>query len=153
MAEEGKGGEVKKKSNMLLFIVIGVVILALLGGGAFFFMQSKSSKKENNQEKEEKKFGEIFKLNEFVVNLSEVTRYLKAQIVLEVDNKKVLDELEKKRPEIRDSIILLLSSKSATELSDLSGKRKLKNEIMLRINNLLETGKVIDVFFVQFVIQ
>ena len=62
-------------------------------------------------------------------------------------------ELEKIQPRIRDTLILLLSSKTYLDLSSLEGKQQLKQEIKQKIAALPSGRKVSDVFFTEFVAQ
>jgi flagellar FliL protein len=50
-------------------------------------------------------------------------------------------------------MIELLSSKTYSELATLHGKERLKSEIMIRLNSILKTGSVKNVFFTEFVMQ
>jgi flagellar FliL protein len=60
-------------------------------------------------------------------------------------------------PEIRNRILLLLTSKTAADLSPLSGKQQLSGEIIDEIRKTLDSEmlreEVMDVLFTSFVIQ
>lgn len=151
-------GVVQKKSK-LMPIIIGVVLLVVVAGAAAFlvpkFLNKGAAEGEDASVEEvtSDEPGEYYEMREFVVNLSEVTRYLKTRIVLEVDSAKAVDEIEAKNPRIRDDVLILLSSKSTTELSDLAGKNQLKDQLTFRINRVLKKGRVMNIYFKQFVIQ
>ena len=172
MADEAKTQEkAPKKKSPLKLIMIMVLVLAILGGGGVFAYKKllappsklAAEGKIATQGEEEDlstnakmpKFGQIFDLEPFVVNLADQkeTRYLKAKISLELKGEKVTDEMNKRLPQIRDIIIELLSSKSYEELATLHGKEHLKNEIMIRLNSVLKTGSIENVFFTEFVMQ
>ncbi len=169
MAEEDKTKEEKtKKKSPLKLIIILVLILAILGGGGFFAYKKflapkpKTAKQPMTAQEEEAlppgqlpKFGQIFDLDPFIVNLADQkeVHYLKVKISLELKGKKVTDEMNKRLPQVRDIIIELLSSKTFEELATLHGKEHLKNEIMIRLNSILKTGSVEHVFFTEFVMQ
>ncbi|MGQ9655133.1 MAG: flagellar basal body-associated FliL family protein [Thermodesulfobacteriota bacterium] len=55
--------------------------------------------------------------------------------------------------ELRDSIIVLLSSKRSQELSTIEGKDRLREEILSRLNARLQSATVVRVFFKDFIIQ
>ncbi len=172
MADEAKTQEeAPKKKSPLKLIIIMVLVLAILGSGGFFaykkFLAPKpkpaaegeitaqGEKKESSANAKMPKFGQIFDLEPFIVNLADQkeTRYLKAKISLELEGEKITDEMNKRLPQIRDIIIELLSSKSYEELATLHGKEHLKNEIVIRLNSVLKTGLVKNVFFTEFVMQ
>ncbi|WP_456488084.1 flagellar basal body-associated protein FliL [Caminibacter pacificus] len=174
MAEEKENKEVEEKEeksgggNKLLLIVIIVLLLLLLiiGGLVAYFLLSgnddQADQPQQQQKIEKKKkvadmteIGPIYPLDKFVVNLvsTNADRYLKCKIDLELDSQELQKEIDKKLPAIRDLIIRILSSKTVEEIQTAKGKEKLKEEIKRKINQMLETGEVRNVYFTEFVIQ
>jgi len=173
MAEEKENQEVEEKeesnsSNKLLLIVIIVLLLLLLiiGGLVAYFLLSGGDEEApppQEQKKIEKKkkvsdlteIGPIYPLDKFVVNLvsTNADRYLKCKIDLELDSQELQQEIDKKLPAIRDLIIQILSSKTVEEIQTSKGKEKLKEEIKRKINEILTTGEVRNVYLTEFVIQ
>lgn len=70
-------------------------------------------------------------LEPFVVNLADrdTDRYAQVGITLEVDDPKFAEEMKAYLPSIRNSILLILSHKSAAEMLDREGKEQLAAEI------------------------
>ncbi len=97
----------------------------------------------------------LFSLPPLTVNLSDTgtSKYLKVGIDIELVNADAAKEVERQRARIRDAIIILLSSKSYSQLSTTTGKIAIKNEIASRINQILQTPRVIQVYFTDFVVQ
>jgi flagellar FliL protein len=170
MAEEKENQEVEEKkesgSNKLLLIVIVVLLLLLLVIGglvAYFLLSSNDQTDQPEPQKVEKKkkvqnmteIGPIYPLDPFIVNLvsNNADRYLKCKIDLELDSPDLQQEIDKKLPAIRDLIIRILSSKTVEEIQTAKGKEKLKEEIKRKINEILTTGEVRNVYFTEFVIQ
>ncbi len=173
MAEEKENQEVeqepkKEGGNKLLLIVIIVLLLLLLviGGLVAYFLLSGNDDTQQppqQQQKIEKKhkvdsmteIGPIYPLDPFVVNLvsPNADRYLKCKIDLELDSPDLQKEIDKKLPAIRDLIIQILSSKSVEEIQTAKGKQKLKEEIKRKINEILTTGEIKNVYFTEFVVQ
>ncbi|MCX8028116.1 MAG: flagellar basal body-associated FliL family protein [Thermodesulfovibrionales bacterium] len=158
MAEEkegAEGGEPKKKgSKLLIIIIIAVIVLAGAGGGTYFFLFKKSDKKE--EKKEEKPSQTVnFGFDPFVVNLSDATsnRFLKVTIQIELANAKLVDIAKSRTPQMRDAIITLLTSKSSDTLIAPEGKLQLKDEITIRMNQIMGEGNVKNVFLTEFVMQ
>ena len=56
-------------------------------------------------------------------------------------------------PQIRDAILLLMSNKTFSEMSDLQGKLQLRAELLSRINSFFRKGKVQKIYFTEFVVQ
>ena len=156
----------EKGSNKLLLIVIIVLLLVLLiiGGLVAYFLLSEEEKKEEATspkiEKNKKisnmtQIGPIYPLEKFIVNLlsNHSSRYLKCKIDLELDSPELQEEIDKKLSPIRDLIIRILSSKTVEEIQTSKGKEKLKEEIKRKINEILTTGEIRNVYFTEFVIQ
>lgn len=166
-AAEGGGAS---KGGMMKFIIIGLVAVLLLGGGAFAYFkffaghgEEEKAKEEGHGEKSEKDKevgqagmpGTMFPLESFIVNLagSEGKRFLKITIDLELDKAEAAEEVKARLPQVKDSILILLSSKSFEEIYTVQGKFKLRDEVISRTNSFLKTGKVKNIYFTEFVIQ
>jgi len=150
--EEGSG----KKSKLKLIIL--VVLIVALGGGGFFGYKKFFGKKSEEVAEEQKPTipqTVTYQLDTFLVNLADPggKRYLKLTMELELDNSKVIDEITKENFKIRDTILLILSSKEFDDISTVGGKLALKKEIMAKLNGMLHTGKVLNIYFTEFLVQ
>ena len=166
--EENQEEKSEKGGSKILLIVIVILLLLLLiiGGAVAYFLLSNNDSQDNpdqaKQEKVEKKktsdltqMGPIYPLDQFIVNLlsNNSERYLKCKISLELDAPDLQQELDKKLPAVRDMIIQILSSKTVEEIQTARGKEKLKEEIKRKLNAMLTTGEIKNVYFTEFVIQ
>ncbi|MGB3212389.1 MAG: flagellar basal body-associated FliL family protein [Desulforhopalus sp.] len=156
-----KGGSKKK------LLIIGAVILVLLiggGAGAWFFLQEKPKNQASQDPSQQvpvpalqqrSEIGPMVNIDEFIVNIisGEGSHYVKASITVELTNPEVQTEVEQRMPQMRDAILLLISNKTYEELQDLQGKKQLKAELSSKINSFLQTGKVISIYFTNFVVQ
>jgi len=99
--------------------------------------------------------GIMYPLDLFTVNLLSESgrRYLKVELNLEIEGEELAHELDTKKPLLRDIIIRILSSKSLEEISTAKGKETLKEQIVTEINPRIKDGKVMNVYFVDFVVQ
>ena len=99
--------------------------------------------------------GVVFDLDPFIVNLADAPdiRYLKMTIKLEVENEGVSANLSARIPQLRDTILVLLSSKDSTSIRSPQGKFQLRDEITQRINGLLPKPGVKTAYFTDFVVQ
>ncbi len=158
MEEGGGGGGIIR----LLIVVIPALLIGL--GGGYFLGSSMVEQAVVEEEQKEPKpasadptemVGEVFSLDPFVVNLNESrgNRYLKTTISLEMSDKELLSELERREPQIRDMTLALLTSKNTRELQALEGKFRLREELISRVNAMLINGHIKRVYFTEFVIQ
>ena len=95
-------------------------------------------------------------LKDFVVNLNDQgqNRFLKLKIKLVVEGGKVAAEIAASSAKISDALITFLSSKRVADLNTPLGKKVLKKQLIDLFNNkLVTTGKVLDMYYVNLVIQ
>ena len=166
MAEKEKGKEKEKveeappeKGSNIKWIVIAIVVLLVLGGGGFVSWKTFLNPAQEDGNKEGKpirvQLGPTFPLEVFIVNLAGTSgeRYLKVNLELELKESSLAAELEKRSPQIRDTILLLLSGKTFEDVATFKGKTRIRNEITARLNTLLEPGSIKKVYFTEFVVQ
>lgn len=153
----------------ILLIALAVVNMLVVAGVGFMLFQGR--KKEAAEPKieqvikgeaaaqhheataEKEVIGKVIPLEKFIVNLagSKGRKVLSASIELEVQGEHVFDEIEKRKPQIRDIIIIILSSKTIEQLEKREGKDELRNEIKDTINSFLVQGRITNVFFTEFI--
>jgi flagellar FliL protein len=97
--------------------------------------------------------GEMIPLETFLVNLSghRGNMLLKVSMEFEVEGEKIAAEIDKRKPQIRDIIIILLSSKTHAQMESPEGKEFLREEIRDTVNTFLSTGKIKRVHFTEFI--
>ena len=157
-----EGAEVKKsKKGLFIIIIIAVLVLGGGGFGAYWFLlrtpppTAAELAEIEAAKKPEPVILPVFALKPFVVNLADKKsrRYLKVTMKLELSNEELLEEVDKRRAQLRDVVLTLLSSKTAAEISTLEGKFLLRQDIIKRVNVNLVTGKVTKVYWEEFVVQ
>jgi flagellar FliL protein len=158
--EEAVADEPPKKKKGKLFLVLGILlVLGSVGGGAAWYFTQPDTKSADHHV--EKQLPPVFvTLETFTVNLQADgggEHYLQVGIDLKVTDPAVVDLVKLHMPEIRNSVLLLLSSRSAEQIASLEGKQKLSAEIQEQVNKPLN-GKAVGngvtgVFFTSFVIQ
>ncbi|HPT62810.1 MAG TPA: flagellar basal body-associated FliL family protein [Candidatus Atribacteria bacterium] len=151
--------DLEKKKSFSFQMIMLIVTLALLAFMIFVYlhqsgMWDKLFASSLQEAKATSSFIYIFEQN-FLVNLSDkdVLRYLKMTLGVEISDQRVAEEIKNKTVEIRDAIITLVSAQTSEDLSTTEGKEKLKLLIADSINSFLNSGKVIKVYFVDFVMQ
>lgn len=152
--EEKTKEEPKKPSKKLLIIIIisSIVLVMLIATVVTAVILTKRSEKIEVQTKE---MLYLVPMREFLVNLIDYggRRFLKATIELEVDNPAVMAEITTKETILRNYIINILSSKTFNDVKDIEGKTALRKDIISKSNLILKTGKVLNVYFNEFIIQ
>jgi flagellar FliL protein len=140
-----------------------VVFMALVGGG-FYVMWTKIAaltppeeivEEELEVETEIAEIGEMLPLDTFVVNLADTggKRYLRATMQLELAPEQTKEIFEQRLPQIRDVILTILPTKTFEDIRSVDGKTALREEILKRLNALLNVEGVVNIYFTEFVIQ
>lgn len=129
-----------KKKKPILLIGIVVVVLLLGGGGAAFFLLG--GKKDTGEEHADEAAEEHAKppvyvtLDPFTVNLTSEgsERFLQVGIDLKVSGPEIVEKVKLHLPEIKNGVLLLLTSKRVEDLSGIEGKNTLREEIRDIVN-------------------
>jgi flagellar FliL protein len=167
-------------SNKVLLILVGLVlVLVLVMGGGMFMIYTKlpsASPKavvpeagaeagaESIPEKAKPEdIGSVVSMETFIVNLADPggNRYLRVTMDLELAGKPgdksagkaAGDEITKRMPQIRDAILMILSTKRYADISTPEGKTALREEILNAVNGLLASSQISRIYFKEFVIQ
>jgi flagellar FliL protein len=160
--------------KMVIIIVAGTLALGLGGAFAVFKLmagdhggegqkaEATVEKSAGSGETEAKQAtskagspGAIYDVEPFIVNLADTpeVRYLKLTVKLELDNQDTSAELASRVPQLRDTILVLLTSKDAASIRTAQGKFQLRDEITQRVNSLLPKPGVRATYFTDFVVQ
>lgn len=160
-----------KSQKPILFIVLAVVNMLIVASvGVMLYMGKKKEtaqptiddviegehKAQEKEEHAEEEFvGTLIPMETFLVNLagSRGGKLAKINMELEVDGAKVQEEIEKRKPQIRDIIITLLSSKNYDQVSSKDGKESLRGEIKDTVNSFLTKGHIKRVYFTEFILN
>lgn len=159
MAEEEKPEvqekEVKKvsKKKLVIFLIIGILIIILAASAVFLI----GSKKEGGEAKETHKSKEtvLYQMEPIVVNLFDPTgkRYLQLRLSLELENKKLEEEIKSREPQIMDVIISTLSSKTPEEVLQPEAKEMIKQELLSKINSSFGKDVVLNIYITQYIVE
>lgn len=163
---EEKPGSGQKPVLFIGLAVINLVFMGLISYMVFAgkkaeeekttiedIVESESAAQEVDAEKvDDEMIGTLVPLETFLVNLSGVRggRLMKITMSLEVNSVDVQNEIDKRNPEIRDTILILLASKTFDQVSSKDGKDYLREEVKDTLNSFLTKGKVRRVLFTEF---
>ena len=153
-------------SNKIVFALVGILFIVMIGltGGLFMIWnklsateaQANNTGSPNGQGQEiQQTPGVIFPMETFIVNLADEggKRYLRVTMDLELAQGTAEDDLKKRLPQMRDSILMVLPSKRFDEIRTVEGKTSLRNEIIANLNGLLGQERITSIYFTEFVVQ
>ena len=157
-------------STKMLVIIIGAVILVLgMMGGGFFLMWTQMNNTlaqvqmqnaggnatEEAAAEEEATILPTFKMDTLIVNLADQggKRYLRITMELELSAPEVIEEINLRMPQLRDTFLMVLPSKQYEEIRGTEGKIALRDELIAKMNAILKKGTVTTIYFTEFVVQ
>jgi flagellar FliL protein len=166
-AEEAPEQPPKKKSKLPLLVSV-LVLVAGAGAAAWYLgllpfgghgdrhAEATAAIEEGGEHAAKPKGpGPILPLETFIANLADDggNRYLKATFQVEFLGAAVPPDVNARLPQIRDLLLTLLSSKTFDEVRTAEGKQQLREEIIARINQVLDRDAVKAVYFTEFIVQ
>jgi len=99
--------------------------------------------------------GEIYEMEDFTVNTfqSGGRRFANIKLALETKNEQVVEELKKRNPQIRDMMLKYFRSKTVLELTNPAFPDSSASELVDEINQILTTGEVTNLFYLDLIVQ
>lgn len=171
MAEEGENAEEESTGGKKKLLVIIILVLLLIAGGAAgaYFAGLFSGGEEKQTEEGESVDAETspaeealanmpvyYELPEFLVNLSSPGRkvsFLKMQVTLELRDQAALAVIDANKPRIVDIFNTYLRELRTSDLSGSAGIYRLREELLARVNKVVEPGLVKDILFNEMIVQ
>lgn len=146
-----------KKMNIKMIALISVLVIIITGAVSFTFFTYFSVSEGKISEKDEGSVEDIkptYDAGEFLVNITSSSRinYIRASIVFELESEDLKEELDKRKPQLRDRIISTLRSQNKSILEEAGGDT-IKEIIKEEVNDLLISGEIINVWFTELVVQ
>jgi flagellar FliL protein len=159
----------KTSKQTLILIALAVINMVVVGAVGFMLYQGRKKdsaepkiedviKGEHEAQEKDKKdekgsVGKVIPLETFVINIagSKGRRLAKINLELDVENEAVSTEIDQRKAQIRDIIIVLLSGKTYDQISSKEGRDQLKEQIKDTVNAFLTKGKIKDVYFTDFI--
>jgi flagellar FliL protein len=163
---EAVATEPKAAKKPMLLIIIALVVVA--GGGAAAFLMlgggkgsanhaeaGSDAKSEGDGNGKPVGDGPIAVLDPMIVNLNEPegTRYLKTVIAVALADEKVLAEVERLKPVIKDHFIRELSELNFRQTMGAKNKLAVKRRLLKRFNELVGADSGTDVYLTEFIVQ
>lgn len=152
-------------SKKKLFMIGGLVaVLAAGGGGAWVMLKGGGDHDEapaKSSKRKEAKAGPptYVTIEPFTVNLQPENgdQYLQVAFTLQVAGLEDVDVIKNNMAKVRSRVLLLLSSKRASEINTPEGKQQLSQEILEQIKEPFDRRgpeqEVTEVLFTSFIIQ
>ncbi len=167
----GEDGEAKARPKVLgvsgkrlaLFVILPVLMLGGGWAGAYFMeLLGPSPGKEPVQAKAEESgrpasaASLYYELPDMLVDLNSggsPSNLLKISIALAVEDEATVDRLHTVMPHVMDNFQVYLSELALEDLSGTAGLDRFCEELLLRVNAAIRPAKVLDVRFIEMLVQ
>ncbi len=137
--------------KLIQTMILILLVIALIGTGAVVYIT-----KYSGQSSKGPTIDDVLK---YSVDVSEITtnlasdNYAKMAFKIQTDSKKAKDELTKRDFQVRNLIIEELSEKKAKDLQGKAGKVQLQDALKTKINQVMQDGKVVQVYITESLLQ
>jgi len=156
---EGEGAGAKPgflSRKLIIIAAAGLLVVGGGAGGAYFFMSGKKAHEEKAA-LAVKPPPAFFDLPDVLVNLQSPgpgrSAYLKAKIVLEMDDLKLVEQIKPLMPRVMDAFQTYLREMRQSDLEGSAGLYRLREELTRRVNLAVAPSKVNAVLFKEIVVQ
>jgi flagellar protein FliL len=154
--EGAKGGFLSKK--LIIMVAAGLLVVGGGGAGGYFFFTKKPSE-EKAAPVAVKAPPTFIDMPEVMVNLQSTDKekgrstYLKAKIVLEVEDAKLAEQVRPLMPRVMDAFQTYLREMRSSDLEGSAGLYRVRDELTRRVNLAVAPSKVNAVLFKEIVVQ
>jgi len=145
------------EKSKLKLIIIATLVLFIGAVGILAYNKSIKNTEARAVTQKAENVGIVCPLKSFVVNLLDKRglgkRYLKVTLEVEVAKEEDRQLIDRSKPKIRDSILLLLSNQELNEINTIEGKLALKQDLLFKMKQILGEGVVRRIYFTEFIVQ
>lgn len=137
-------------ANIILIILLTLTIIGLVAFILYTYVSNDGA--VNSEPSIDEIMDVTVETNEITTNLLS-NHVIRTNFVIQLDNKKAKEELEKRNFQVNNIIIQELADREESDFSGSENIMKLEEEIGNRINEILDEGYVVEVYINQLVIQ
>ena len=141
----------------ILIAMAGTVVLAkfVLWPQYKKFQEKREQTKKEEEKKQENKLGPIYTIGELTVNPygSNGLRFVIAEVALEVKNEDMIEELEKREPQIKDLLIRYFRERSTNQILNPNFQDSSSVALRSEINQRLFKSQIDSLYYLKLVVQ
>ena len=163
-AEVAEAAHPKKSSRMMLVVVAVLLVPALVGGYLAYshfgqiaeaVASTGAGAGDDTATDSATTYGQFTSIDELLINPknSGGKRFLVVSLGVETKSPAVIGELAQKDVVVRDAILQLLSERTSDELAAIERRDSLKQQIIFRLNGILQEGDIDRLYFTQYLLQ
>ncbi|MEZ2715218.1 flagellar basal body-associated protein FliL [Niallia circulans] len=141
-----------KNNKVIIIMLVLLLVITLAGAGAFIYIWKFTGEQKTNEPSIDEILESTVDIEEMTTNLAS-NNFIRISFKIQTDSKEAKEELEKRDFQVKNIIIQELSEKKSEELKGKNGQIKLENDLKDKINELMQEGKVVQVYIVNSLLQ
>lgn len=141
-----------KNNKVVMTMLVLLLVITLAGAGAFIYIWKFTGDEKEKEPSIEEILESSVDVEEITTNLA-ADNFIRISFKIQTDSKKAKEELEKRDFQVKNIIIQELSEKTTEDLKGKNGQIKLENDLKDKINELMQEGKVVQVYIVNSLLQ
>jgi flagellar FliL protein len=154
--EDGKVAAPGKRKKLIMLSAVAALLAVGAGGGYYYWQRGKAAEAEKAAQLKKKAF--FFDLPEITVNLAgapgqERPAYLKLKLALEVEDQKMIADIQPLMPRVIDNFQIFLRELRPTDLEGSAGLYRLKEELVRRVNASIYPARIEAILFKDVLVQ
>ncbi|MEK4906887.1 flagellar basal body-associated protein FliL [Niallia sp. FSL M8-0099] len=141
-----------KNNKVIIIMLVLLLVITLAGAGAFIYIWKFTGEQKANEPSIDEILESSVDIEEMTTNLAS-NNFIRISFKIQTDSKEAKEELEKRDFQVKNIIIQELSEKKTEDLKGKAGQIKLENDLKDKINELMQEGKVVQVYIVNSLLQ
>jgi flagellar protein FliL len=141
-----------KNNKVVIIMLVLLLVITLAGAGAFIYIWKFTGEQKTNEPSIDEILESSVDIEEMTTNLAS-NNFIRISFKIQTDSKEAKEELEKRDFQVKNIIIQELSEKKTEDLKGKNGQIKLENDLKDKINELMQEGKVVQVYIVNSLLQ
>jgi flagellar protein FliL len=141
-----------KSNELIKMMVIILVIIALIGTVALVAVMKLTEKQDQRAPSADEIVASSIDISEITTNLADGS-YVKVSFKIQTNSKEGKEEAEKRDFQIKNIIIEELSEMKAENFKGKKGLTALEERLKQQINQIMQEGRVEQVYITSFILQ
>ncbi|MGM7635834.1 flagellar basal body-associated protein FliL [Bacillus sp. Hm123] len=144
--------EVQGKNKLLTIMLVLLTVILLVGTIAIIIILKSSGEGSAKEPTIDEVIESSVDIPELTTNLAS-DDYIRISFKIQTDSKDAMEEMTKRDFQANNIIIKQLSEMKAEELKGSKGKEQLTEKLKMELNEIMQDGKVLEVYITSYIIQ
>lgn len=141
-----------KNNKLLMIMLIILVAITLVGAIAVFTILKLNDSGDKKEPTIDEVLAASVEIPEITTNLAD-KGYLRISFMIQTENKKAKEELEKRNFQVKNIIIQELSEMTAKEVQGKEGQLQIQENLKVKLNEFMQEGKIVKVYITESLLQ